>query len=78
MLAAAIFGVSMVFVNRRWVGRKWAVFIPSGSTLGLALILNPSESLTLFLGTLVAAIWERRNKASAQGVSLRVDCVEST
>ena len=67
MLAAALTGIALVVANRRWGQGKWAVLLPTGSSLGLAFIIDPAESLTLCFGVLLTVLWERRNKKESDG-----------
>ena len=42
MLIAAFIGVTSPLLNRRYGKEKWAVFMPTASTLGLAFIRLPT------------------------------------
>ena len=71
MLGGAFVGVVLPFVNRRWGQAKYAVFLPSASSLGLALILNPAQSFIIFAGAMFSHFWEKRNATTARGACAR-------
>ncbi len=66
MLIAAAFGIMLPLLNRRLAKSPYAAVIPSASTVGLAFIIPPAQSLTLFYGTVLTAIWQRKNPESCK------------
>ena len=70
MLVGAFFGIVLPFVNRRFAQAKYAVFLPSASSLGLALILNPAQAFIISVGAMFTHFWEKRNAATARGLTV--------
>ena len=60
MLAGAIAGVALPLLSRHFRGTKYALFIPSGSSLGLSFIVMPSQSTTIFIGSMFGLWWKNR------------------
>jgi uncharacterized oligopeptide transporter (OPT) family protein len=58
MAIAAVFGIVLALLERRIRGPR-LVWLPSGTTLGLAFVMPAGISITLFLGALLAAILHR-------------------
>jgi hypothetical protein len=69
MLVAAMAGLALPVINRRFKDSKYNVWIPSASSFGLAFIIAPSESLTLFYGTLLVAYWEHKSPVTCDGLA---------
>ncbi len=68
MLIAAFVGFALPALNKRYADTKYSLWIPSASSFGLAFIIDPSESLTLFYGTLLVAYWEKKSPATCEGL----------
>jgi uncharacterized oligopeptide transporter (OPT) family protein len=67
MLIAAAFGIALPIINRKLAKSKFFTFIPTASSLGLAFIISPPQSLMLFFGTIAALIWEKVSVANYKG-----------
>ncbi len=67
MLVAALAGFALPAINRKFKDSKFNVWIPSASSFGLAFIISPSESMTLFYGTLLVAYWELKSPVTCDG-----------
>jgi hypothetical protein len=45
------------------------MWIPTASSLGLAFIVAPNQSFTIFYGSLLYLFWDRKNSVSCQNYS---------
>jgi hypothetical protein len=71
MLVAAFFGVLLPLINRKYEESKYTVIIPSASSLGLAFIIAPSQSMTLFFGTVLTSLWQMKDKKACDSLSFQ-------
>eukprot|EP00042_Codosiga_hollandica_P041764 m.375606 g.375606 ORF g.375606 m.375606 type:complete len:203 (-) comp56181_c0_seq5:59-667(-) len=66
MLAAAFVGVILPIINRKYGESRFGMWIPSGSSFGIAFIVEPSQSVVMFLGAMLILAWKIRNEASCE------------
>jgi uncharacterized oligopeptide transporter (OPT) family protein len=62
ILFTLILGASLPWINRALKTTRYNNVCPSGTTLGIALIVIPNQSFTIFLGSMVYYVWDRYNK----------------
>ena len=68
MIVAAFIGVALPVINLYIKEWKYVSFVPTASTMGLAFIISPSNSVTLALGVLFVYLWEKKNALSCKGI----------
>lgn len=61
----AALGVALVLAER-WAPRRLLPFIPTASGIGLAMVIPAYNSISIFIGALIAEILRRRYKAFAE------------
>lgn len=58
MLLAGILGVALPVLEKT-VSKKWRYLVPSAAAMGLALVIMPRNSISMFLGALIAYVLAR-------------------
>lgn len=65
MLIAGILGIVLALIDR-YASKKWKPYVPSAMGLGLSWVMPFSNAFAFFLGALIAEIWRKANKNSAE------------
>jgi uncharacterized oligopeptide transporter (OPT) family protein len=65
-LAGALFGILLPILRRVLKDTRVRPFIPSGSAFGLAFIIFPYQSFTIFLGGVTHLIWSKVRPKSCE------------